>query len=68
MASSKKLGTKDDLPAQRIVKQREMIESMRTENENLKLDLSHEVPRLAFTLRTIFHIIYNIKYAHVLGS
>lgn len=40
--SSKKFTAKDDVPAQRVQRQRELIESLRQDNEALRLDLAHE--------------------------
>mmetsp|Transcript_32208 Transcript_32208/g.32834 ORF Transcript_32208/g.32834 Transcript_32208/m.32834 type:complete len:537 (+) Transcript_32208:85-1695(+) len=42
MSSSKKISSKDDLPINRVLKQREIIENLRHENEILKLDLTQE--------------------------
>ena len=38
----KKVSSKDDLPVQRILRQREIIDTLRHENEILKLDLTQE--------------------------
>jgi len=40
--SSKKISSREDLPIQRVLRQREMIESLRHDNEILRLDLTHE--------------------------
>ena len=42
MSSSKRISSKEDLPIQRVLRQREMIESLRHDNEILRLDLTHE--------------------------
>lgn len=39
---SKKLSSREDLPSQRVLRQREMIEDLRHKNEILKLDLTRE--------------------------
>jgi hypothetical protein len=39
---SKKESSKEDLPMQRVLRQREMVEFMKHENEVLKLDLTRE--------------------------
>ena len=40
--ASKKISVKDDLPMQRVQKQREIIEAMKNENEVIQLDLTRE--------------------------
>lgn len=35
-------GTKEDEPMQRVLRQRELVESMRHDNEILRLDLTRE--------------------------
>lgn len=42
MMSTKRESSKEDLPTQRVLRQREMIESLRHNNEILKLDLTKE--------------------------
>lgn len=42
MSSAKKLSSKDDQPIQRVLRQREIIDTLRHENEILKLDLTQE--------------------------
>lgn len=42
MAANKKQSSKEDLPTQRVLRQREMIENLRHDNEILKLDLTRE--------------------------
>eukprot|EP01041_Mallomonas_annulata_P008843 gene8843-18322_t len=42
MSSSKRISSKEDLPIQRVLRQREIIDTLRHENEILKLDLTHE--------------------------
>jgi hypothetical protein len=40
--SSKRESSREDLPTQRVLRQRELIESLRHDNEILKLDLTRE--------------------------
>lgn len=40
--ANKRESSKEDLPTQRVLRQREMIESLRHNNEILKLDLTKE--------------------------
>lgn len=40
--STKRESSREDLPTQRVLRQREMIESLRHNNEILKLDLTKE--------------------------
>jgi hypothetical protein len=42
MSSSKKLSSKEDEPMQRVLRQRELVETMKHENEVLRLDLTRE--------------------------
>lgn len=42
MADKKKVSSKEDEPMQRVLRQREMVESMKHENEVLRLDLTRE--------------------------
>lgn len=42
MSSSKKQSSKEDEPMQRVLRQRELVESMKHENEVLRLDLVRE--------------------------
>lgn len=42
MSSSKKLSSKEDEPMTRVLRQRELVDSMRHENEVLRLDLTRE--------------------------
>ena len=42
MATSKKQSSKDDLPSQRVLRQKEIVDNMKRENETLRLDLTHE--------------------------
>lgn len=42
MASKKRESSREDLPQQRVLRQRELVESMKHENEILRLDLTKE--------------------------
>eukprot|EP01039_Chlorochromonas_danica_P009443 gene9443-10432_t len=42
MSDKKKLSSKEDEPMQRVLRQRELVESMKHENEVLRLDLTRE--------------------------
>eukprot|EP01031_Cornospumella_fuschlensis_P050216 gene50216-61446_t len=42
MADKKRLSSKEDEPMQRVLRQRELVESMKHENEVLRLDLTRE--------------------------
>jgi hypothetical protein len=42
MATTKKQSSKDDLPMQRVMRQKEMVNNMKLENETLRLDLTNE--------------------------
>ena len=40
--ANKRISSKEDLPIQRVLRQREIIENLRHDNEILRLDLTHE--------------------------
>eukprot|EP01033_Poteriospumella_lacustris_P001629 gene1629-1186_t len=42
MSSSKKISSREDEPMQRVLRQRELVETMKHENEVLRLDLTRE--------------------------
>ena len=42
MSSSKRQSSKEDEPMMRVLRQRELVESMKHENEVLRLDLTRE--------------------------
>jgi hypothetical protein len=42
MATSKKQNAKDDLPTQRLLRQKEIVDNMKRENETLRMDLTQE--------------------------
>lgn len=42
MATTKKQSSKDDLPTQRLLRQKEIVDNLKRENEALRLDLTQE--------------------------
>lgn len=42
MSTTKKISSKEDEPMQRVLRQRELVESMKHENEVLRLELTRE--------------------------
>ncbi len=42
MPTQKKISSREDLPMQRVMRQRETVENMKHENEVLRLDITRE--------------------------